>query len=87
VAVNVKLKLERFNMFQWFMNLFNRDCHANQTQIDVVAAHIKYHGSISTTEARAIGIKHLRSVICKMNKAGYKIKNVGKQGKCGIYKF
>jgi hypothetical protein len=52
-----------------------------------VVAHIKYHGSISTTEAKEIGIKHLRSVICKMKDRGYKVKNVGKQGKVGVYKF
>ena len=73
-------------MFQWLSKLFNK-CSANQTQIDIVVAHIKYHGSISTTEAKEVGINHLRSVICKMKERGYKVKNVGKQGKVGVYKF
>ncbi len=73
-------------MFQWLKNLFKR-YSANQTQIDIVVAHIKYHGSISTTEAKEIGIPHLRSVICKAKKRGYNIKNVGEQGKVGVYKF
>ena len=74
-------------MFQWFINLFNFKCCANQTEKDIVLKHIKYQGSISTTEAKVIGIKHLRSVICKMKKDGYKIKNVSGMGSVGVYKF
>jgi len=68
--------------------LKDRDnCKANQTEKDLVLAYIKQHGSISTDEAKAIGIKHLRSVICKMKKDGFSIKNVSGLGQIGVYKF
>jgi hypothetical protein len=87
VVANAKLKLKRFDMWKWFLGLFRGECSANKTEKDMVLAHIEYHGSISTTEARIIGINHLRSVICKMRKDGYKIKNVSNAGSIGIYKF
>jgi len=68
--------------------LKDRDnCKANQTEKDLVLAYIKQHGSISTDEAKSIGIKHLRSVICKMKKDGFSIKNVSGLGQIGVYKF
>lgn len=74
-------------MWNWIKELFRPKCRANQTQIAVVRQFITQHGSISTIEARDMGIKHLRSVICKMRKKGYKIKNTEPNGKVGVYKF
>jgi len=67
--------------------LKDRDCKANQTEKDIVLEYVRKHGSISTSEGKAIGIKHLRSVVCKMKKDGYTIKNVADAGKEGVYKF
>jgi len=68
--------------------LKDRDnCKANQTEKDLVLSYIHEHGSISTEEAKSIGIKHLRSVICKMKRDGYSVKNVSDLGQMGIYKF
>lgn len=74
-------------MFEWLLNLFRHDCCARQTEKDLVLAYIQQHGSISTKEAKAIGIKHIRSIVCKMRRDGYKIKNVNPLGQLAEYKF
>ena len=74
-------------MFRWLKEFFRFKCRANQTQIAIVFDFMKRRGSISTIEARELGIPHLRSIICRMNKKGYRIKNVNNHGRCGVYKF
>jgi len=74
-------------MFQWLKKLFKKEVVVRQTEMDIVLSYVRQYGSISTKEARGIGIKHLRSIICKMRKKGYTIKNVSEKGKMGVYKF
>jgi len=39
------------------------------------------HGSITTKEAKEIGVKHVRSVICKLKRDGKAIHNVNPVGR------
>ena len=66
--------------------LKDRDnCNASKTDRDKVLEYIKKHGSITAKEAKAIGVKYLRSTVCKMKKDGERIYNVNKIGLAGKY--
>lgn len=73
-------------MWNWIKCLFVKD-ESIQTAYDIVLAYMKQHGSIDVDEAEAVGVKNLRSVICKLKRKGYKIKNTQPQGRKAVYKF
>ena len=70
----------------WF---YNQDkCNRSpNNEGDKVLNYLNQHGSINVDEAKTIGIKHLRSVICKLKKGGKQIKNVNPLGQKAEYKF
>jgi len=60
--------------------IFDR-CNASQTEQEKVLEYMHKHGSITTKEAKEIGVKHVRSVICKLKRDGKAIHNVNPVGR------
>jgi len=73
-------------MFQWFIDWLScSKAHTNEG--GKVLDYIHKHGSIDVDDAKSIGVKHLRSVICTLKRNGYAIKNVNPLGQKAEYKF
>ena len=62
-------------------------CEATDTDRSKVIEYIKKHGSITSDQAKEIGINHVRSVVCKLKRKGVAIYNVNKLGQKAEYKF
>jgi hypothetical protein len=74
--------------FLFYGLLKDRDnCKATTSEKDKVWSYMTKHGSITTDEAKALGIKHLRSVICRMKKDGTSIYNINSLGRKAKYRF
>lgn len=62
-------------------------CNASQTEQDKVIEYIHKNGSITTKQAKSIGVKHVRSVVCKMKRDGKAIHNANPIGHKARYEF
>ena len=65
--------------------LKDRACEATKPERERVLDYIKKHGSITSKEAKTIGVNNLRSLVCRMKKDGERIYNVNKIGLAGKY--